>query len=97
MYNEKGKLISNALSNYKVPDIQFIPEDIEIKALDTTPAEYAIFGSKAVGEPPLMYGFSVYFALQNAIRAFNGNYKLKFKSPMTHKRCLEALYDGFKV
>ncbi|MCK5882599.1 MAG: molybdopterin-dependent oxidoreductase [Bacteriovoracaceae bacterium] len=96
VYNEKGKLISDSLSSYKVPDIQFAPEDIEIKALDTAPAENAIFGSKAVGEPPLMYGFSVYFALQNAIRAFNSNGELKCKSPMTHKRCLEALYDGLK-
>ncbi len=97
VYNEKGKLISDSLSSYKVPDIQFAPEDLEVRALETLPGERAIFGSKAVGEPPLMYGFSVYFALQNAVRAFNSNYKLKLKSPMTHKRCLEALYDGFKL
>lgn len=97
VYDAKGKLISNSLSSYKVPDIQFAPKDIEVKALETMPSELAIFGSKAVGEPPLMYGFAIYFALQEAIKAYNPDRKLKLKSPLTHKRCLEWLYDGFKI
>ena len=49
--------------------------------------------SKAVGEPPLMYGIGAYFALQNAIKSFNPNYKLDFNSPLTPEKVLMRLYE----
>ena len=35
IYNEQGRLVSNALSTYKVPDIYSVPKEINIKHLDT--------------------------------------------------------------
>ena len=59
---------SNALSTYKVPDIYSVPKEIAIHFLETEKDNLAIFRSKAVGEPPLMYGLGAYFALRNAVK-----------------------------
>lgn len=92
-YNEKGRLLSNALSTYKIPDIYSVPKEVVIKALETDGHPLAIKNSKAVGEPPLMYGIGAYFAIQNAIRAFNSKYKMKFDAPMTPEKVLMGLYE----
>ena len=92
-YNENGRLLSNALSTYKVPDIFSVPKIIETIPVETKGNDMAILKSKAVGEPPLMYGIGAYFALQNAIRAFNPNYKLQFHAPMTPEKVLMSLYE----
>lgn len=92
IYNKDGRLLSNALSTYKVPDIYAVPKQIEIHALDVPPHELAILGSKAVGEPPLMYGIGAYFSLRNAIRAFRPDMELPFSAPMTPEKVLTGLY-----
>ncbi|HJT74388.1 MAG TPA: molybdopterin cofactor-binding domain-containing protein, partial [Chitinophaga sp.] len=66
IFDKEGRLRSNALSTYKVPDIYAVPEEIVIDALRSTTDNLAIFRSKAVGEPPLMYGIGAWFALRNA-------------------------------
>ena len=93
-YNEKGKLLSNALSTYKIPDIFSVPKIVEVIPVETEGNDMAILKSKAVGEPPLMYGIGAYFALQNAIKAFNPNYKLEFHAPMTPEKVLMSLYKN---
>ncbi|WP_412559950.1 xanthine dehydrogenase molybdopterin binding subunit [Winogradskyella sp. MIT101101] len=92
-YNDEGKLLSNALSTYKIPDIFSVPKIVETVPLETKGHELAILKSKAVGEPPLMYGIGAYFAIQNAIKAFNPNYKMKFHAPMTPEKVLMGLYE----
>ncbi|WP_299102063.1 molybdopterin cofactor-binding domain-containing protein [uncultured Winogradskyella sp.] len=91
-YNEDGRLLSNALSTYKVPDIFSVPKTVEVIPVETEGNDMAILKSKAVGEPPLMYGIGAYFALQNAITAFNPKYDLEFHAPMTPEKVLMALY-----
>lgn len=92
-YDKKGRLLSDSLSKYKVPDIFSVPKKVETMALNVDGPELAILRSKAVGEPPLMYGIGSYFALQNAVKAFNPNYKLTFKAPFTPERVLMSLYE----
>ena len=93
-YNEEGRLLSNALSTYKIPDIFSVPKKIEVISVETDGNEMAILKSKAVGEPPLMYGIGAYFALQKAIMAFNPNYKPRFHAPMTPEKVLMSLYEN---
>ena len=93
VYDNKGKLLSNTLSGYKVPDVFSVPKIITVKALETAGNEMAILKSKAVGEPPLMYGLGTYFALQNAIKSFNPNYSMTFHTPMTPEKVLLGLYE----
>jgi xanthine dehydrogenase large subunit len=92
-YNDEGRLLSNALSTYKIPDIFSVPKEVEVIPLETEGNDMAILKSKAVGEPPLMYGIGAYFAIQNAIKAFNPNYNLKFHAPMTPEKVLMGLYS----
>lgn len=94
-YDKEGHLLSNSLSTYKVPDIYAAPAVIKVKPLKTGGHSLAILKSKAVGEPPLMYGLGVYFALQNAIRAFNPDFK-KFDAPITPEKVLMGLYHKTK-
>ncbi|WP_435412451.1 xanthine dehydrogenase molybdopterin binding subunit [Psychroserpens mesophilus] len=92
-YNDDGKLLSNALSTYKIPDIFSVPKEVKVIPLETSGHDLAILKSKAVGEPPLMYGIGAYFAIQNAIKAFNPKYNLKFHAPMTPEKVLMSLYE----
>lgn len=93
VYNEQGRLLSNALSTYKVPDIYSVPKQINLKHLDTEGHELAIKKSKAVGEPPLMYGIGAYYAIRNAIKAFNPKATLAVNAPYTPEKVLMDLYQ----
>ncbi len=93
IYNEKGQLKSGNLANYKIPDIYSVPKEVEIHYLDTKGADLAILKSKAVGEPPLMYGIGAYFSIFNAILAFNPKAKLPYEAPMTVEKVLMGLYQ----
>ncbi len=92
VYNKEGKLLSNALSTYKVPDIYSVPKEITIHPLKTKGSDLAIFKSKAVGEPPLMYGIGAYFALRNAVLAFNPSHTMELSAPLTPEKILMNLY-----
>ena len=92
IYNTDGKLLSNALSTYKIPDIYSVPKILEVKFLQTDGNDMAIFKSKAVGEPPLMYGIGAYFAIRNAVLAFNPGADIVYSAPITPEKVLMALY-----
>jgi xanthine dehydrogenase large subunit len=92
VYDKEGKLRSNALSTYKVPDIYSVPKEIIVHPLKTSRDNLAIFRSKAVGEPPLMYGIGAYFALRNAAKAFNPFADIPYDAPMTPEKLLMALH-----
>ncbi len=93
IFDKKGKLLSNALSTYKIPDIYSVPKIINTSFLPAPADNLAIYKSKAVGEPPLMYGIGVYFAIRNAIRAFKPNVDFNYVAPITPERVLMALYS----
>lgn len=91
IYNENGKLLTDLLSTYKVPDIHFAPKTMDVRFLNK-PNPVGIFNSKAIGEPPLMYGIAGYFAILNAVNAFNQNLKTDYSSPITPEKVLMNLY-----
>ena len=91
-FNEKGQLLANNLANYKIPDIYFMPEPIEIEFLENDDNSPAPYGSKAVGEPPFMYGIGVFFAIRQAMKAFQPKMEFGFTSPLTPERVLCELY-----
>ncbi|MBU6122910.1 xanthine dehydrogenase molybdopterin binding subunit [Hymenobacter siberiensis] len=94
-YNAEGRLLSNSLNSYKIPDIYAAPQVLDVHFLDTPGHPKAILRSKAVGEPPLMYGIGTYFALRDAVRAFQGHTALPFSAPMTPEKVLVSLYPEF--
>ncbi len=87
----EGKLLTDSLATYKVPDINDTPE-VTVAFLEGTLPPEGILGSKTVGEPPLMYGIGAYFALLDALRAFRPVRPLIFKAPMTAERTFRALW-----
>lgn len=91
-WDEQGRCLSHALSTYKAPDVYFMPDDMEVKFLENVDNECGPLGTKAVGEPPLMYGIGVFFALRNAMKAFAPDTDFKFHSPMTPERVLMELH-----
>lgn len=90
MWDDDGTLLSGALSTYKAPDVYTMPDDVQVKMqIDENPAGPR--GSKAVGEPPLMYGIGVYFAIRKAMRAFKER-DYQFDSPATPEKVLLGLH-----
>lgn len=92
-FNEKGEYLSNTLATYKAPDVYFMPDNLEVKLLENIENPPGPYGAKAVGEPPLMYGIGVFFAIRNAMRAFKPNVELAFDAPLTPEKVLMQLHQ----
>lgn len=70
VWGDKGQLQSNSGATYKIPAIGDTPAEFNVNLLaDSENEEATIYHSKAVGEPPFMYGISVWCALRDAIYA----------------------------
>jgi xanthine dehydrogenase large subunit len=91
-HDEQGRLIANTLSTYKVPDLFSAPVTIETVFMEGEGSPLAIFKSKAIGEPPFLYGIGAYFAIRNAMRAFRPESDLPLIAPLTPERVLLGLY-----
>jgi xanthine dehydrogenase large subunit len=92
IYDEKGNLLTDALSTYKVPDIHFTP-NVQIDFLENSENPFGIFKSKAIGEPPFMYGIGGYFAIMNAIKQFRPDARFNISAPITPEKVLLNLYS----
>ncbi len=66
----RGRLTSQAASTYKLPSFSEMPEVFNVALLEQAHEDGAVYGSKAVGEPPLMLAFAVREALRDAAAAF---------------------------
>jgi xanthine dehydrogenase large subunit len=66
--------------------------EIDAVFLDDADNPHAVLSSKAIGEPPLMYGIAAYFALLDAMKAFRPELPAFFNAPMTPERVLMALH-----
>ncbi len=97
LQNTEGKLLSNSLSTYKVPDIYSAPKKIKTHFLEDSENPYGPFKSKAIGEPPFMYGIGAFFAIMNGVKAFNPKVSVKYSAPLTHEKTLLHLYDAEKI
>lgn len=97
VYNEQGQLKTHAPSTYKIPSIHDIPRVFNINFLPNPKNKVNIYGTKAVGEPPLMLCFSVHNAIKKAL----AHKAQKFPSlpiPACDEEILKFLYPhSFKV
>ncbi|MEO9153925.1 MAG: molybdopterin cofactor-binding domain-containing protein, partial [Lapillicoccus sp.] len=66
----RGRLLTQAASTYKLPSFSEMPEVFHVTLLEDAHEDGVVYGSKAVGEPPLMLAFSVREALRQAAAAF---------------------------
>nr|WP_273482997.1 xanthine dehydrogenase molybdopterin binding subunit [Kribbella italica] len=67
---DRGRLATQAASTYKLPSFSEMPEAFNVQLLEKAHEDGSVYGSKAVGEPPLMLAFSVREALRQAAAAF---------------------------
>ncbi|WP_412517413.1 xanthine dehydrogenase molybdopterin binding subunit [Actinomadura madurae] len=67
---ERGRIATRAASTYKLPSLSEMPAVFNVSTLENATEEGIVYGSKAVGEPPLMLAFSVREALRQAAGAF---------------------------
>ena len=92
VWNEQGQLSTHAPSTYKIPTAGDVPEHFKIDLWPEPNREDNVFGSKAVGEPPLMLAISVYEALRDAVAQARGDgQRVQFTAPATPENVLRAL------
>ncbi|HWJ09469.1 MAG TPA: xanthine dehydrogenase molybdopterin binding subunit [Nocardioides sp.] len=88
----RGRLATQAASTYKLPSFSEMPEVLRVTLLEKAHEEGAVYGSKAVGEPPLMLAFSVREALREAAAAFGPvGTSVELASPATPEAVFWAL------
>lgn len=83
VWDAQGHLMTNGASTYKLPAWSELPEEFHVEFLTRAEEPGVVFGSKAVGEPPLMLAISVREALRDAIAAFGHGGVVKLDSPAT--------------
>jgi xanthine dehydrogenase large subunit len=94
VWNDKGMLSTHAPSTYKIPATGDIPEHFRVDLWPGANREDNVFGSKAVGEPPLMLAISVLEALRDAVASTRGvGGRVFMDAPATAENVLRALGD----
>jgi len=68
-----------------------MPADFRVNFLQDARQSAVIFGSKAVGEPPLILAISVREAIRDAVAAFGAGDVVTFDSPATPERVFFAV------
>jgi xanthine dehydrogenase large subunit len=91
-WNDAGKLTTHAPSTYKIPAVNDCPQDFRTHLFKNINHENTIMRSKAVGEPPILLAFSVFFAIRDAIASV-ADYKINpaLDAPATCERILNAV------
>src|SRR5207237_4980598 len=62
-----GALLSHSPTTYKVPNVTDVPAVFNVEFLDNPDNTMNVYASKAVGEPPLLLGVSVWTAVKHAL------------------------------
>ncbi|HYQ04610.1 MAG TPA: xanthine dehydrogenase molybdopterin binding subunit [Polyangiaceae bacterium] len=91
VWNERGAFVSNGASTYKLPTLGECPPIFNVALLERAAEPGVVYGSKAVGEPPLMLALSVREALRAAIAAFGAGGTVELASPATPEAVFWAI------
>jgi xanthine dehydrogenase large subunit len=90
VWDDHGRLRTHAPSTYKIPACSDRPAVFNVALWDGQNRADTIYRSKAVGEPPLMHGNSVFLALSDAVAACGPGYPA-LDAPATPERVLGAI------
>jgi xanthine dehydrogenase large subunit len=91
----RGRLITQSASTYKLPSFSEMPEVFNVALLTQATEDGVVYGSKAVGEPPLMLAISVREALRLACAAFGPAGRAQtLASPATPEAVFWALEEA---
>lgn len=92
-FDNSGKYLAASLATYKIPTMVDLPEKFEIELVEREDQHASVFGSKAVGEPPLIYGFGAYFAILHALKSLNSEKPVELSIPATPEAVLKAILN----
>lgn len=91
----RGRLTTQAASTYKLPSFSEMPEDFRVEFFARAHESGVVYGSKAVGEPPLMLAFSVREAIRQACAAFGpAGHCVELACPSTPEAVFWALSEA---
>ena len=92
-WDAEGHLRTHAPSTYKIPACGDVPAEFNVSIYSSgRNVEDVIYRSKAVGEPPLMLGISVFHALKDAVASVSVDGIVpRFDAPATPERILMAV------
>jgi len=92
-WDAAGHLRTHAPSTYKIPACSDVPEEFNVSIYASgRNVEDSVYRSKAVGEPPLMLGISVFHALKDAVASVSADGIVpRFDAPATPERVLMAV------
>jgi xanthine dehydrogenase large subunit len=94
LWDSQGRLATAGASTYKLPSWTEVPEVFNVSFLERAEEPGVVFGSKAVGEPPLMLALSVREAIRAAIAAFGEAGLVEIHSPATPERIYWAVENA---
>jgi len=89
---QSGLLMTHAPSTYKIPTANDCPVEFHVALYEADNVADSIHRSKAVGEPPLLLPFSVFFAIRDAVSAL-GHHRVDppLRAPATAEAVLDAI------
>jgi len=91
-WSPEGRLMTHAPSTYKIPAVNDCPAELHTRLYRNSSHEDTILRSKAVGEPPLLLPFSVFFAIRDAVASL-ADYRVgpPLNAPATPEAILRAV------
>jgi len=100
LWIQPGHLYTQGPASYKIPSFVNIPMKWNVHLLKKSPNLYpTVYRSKAIGEPPLFLGSTVFFALRNAIKSAREENGVReyfvLDSPATSERVRMSCCDEF--
>ena len=89
---QSGLLTTHAPSTYKIPTANDCPPVFDVRLFENANVEDSIHRSKAVGEPPLLLPFSVFYAIRDAVSSV-GAHRVDppLNAPATSEAILRAI------
>lgn len=93
IYDDTGRLLSTSPTTYKIPNITDIPSIFHVNTIDNPKHVINVSQSKAVGEPPLMLGLSVWLAAKDAIWRLTRGEPVMMPLPATAESNLMCMMD----
>lgn len=80
----RGRLQTQSASTYKLPSFSEMPAEFSVRLFENAREDGAVYGSKAVGEPPFMLAFSAREAIRQAVAEFGpAGHMVELASPAT--------------
>src|SRR5437660_1625906 len=91
-WDDQGRLLTHSPDTYKLPAVGDMPQVFNVTLFKNATQKSVVYGTKAVGEPPLMLAISAREAIRDAVAAFgSAGGEVKLASPATCEAIFMAI------